>query len=120
MRTWFTIIAVILGASLPPAASGQPPPGGGLTVREAQASKLTGVLFVRGYVFVDRSGRIRLCARPAGSPPSCRGASLALTNVLVAQLEPLQRSASARWSRRAVSLYGRHRGNRLVFAPNVR
>ena len=48
---------------------------------EAEASKLSGVLLVRGFVAVDRKGRVRLCDRLGGSPPVCQGATLVVTSM---------------------------------------
>ena len=120
MRIWLAIGVLTLIGVVAPAAWTQPGPGGGLTVREAKASRLTGVLLVRGYVLVDHGGRVRLCERLVGTPPACGGAMLFVTGAAGSQLGRLQRAAGIAWSSRPRAVFGRLRHGRLVFAPNVR
>jgi hypothetical protein len=120
MRIWL-VIGVFIGIGVTAqAVSAQPAPGGGLTVREARASTLTGVLLVRGFVFVDRRGHVKLCERLVGKPPTCGGAALAIVRVSRPQLGALRGAVGVSWSARPRALFGRLRDGRLVFAPNVR
>lgn len=98
MRLSPTIAVFFMVAVVVSAASSQPAPGKGLSVPEARASRLPGVLLVRGYIVVNRGGRIRLCERAVRKRPSCRGTSLILTRVSVSQLGPLQHSMGVSWS----------------------
>jgi hypothetical protein len=121
MRVWLAIgVVVMVGVLSVPAAWTQPGPGGGLTVKQARASKLTGVLLVRGFVLVDRRGSIRLCERLIGAPPLCGGAALPVTGASASQLGTLKRAAGLAWSPRPQAVFGRLRRGRLVFTPNVR
>lgn len=110
-------MALLLAAV--PAGYAQSGPGGGLTIPQARASRLTGVVLVRGYFLMDRTGRARLCERLVGAPPSCVGATLALEGTSKARLGKLNRSAGAAWSTRPVALFGFLRHRRLLVAPNV-
>ena len=112
-------VVMVMGLMLVPGVSGQSGPGGGLTVKQARASKLTGVLRVRGFVLVDRGGRVRLCERLVGTPPACRGAVLLVTGAVAAQLGQLERAQGVAWSRRPQAVFGRMRDGRLIFAPHV-
>ena len=117
---WMTLTVVVGTIGLFPVGSAaQPGPGGGLSVREAKASKLSGVLLVRGFVTIDRRGRVRLCDRLGGSPPVCQGATLVVTGVTVSRLGSLRRASGVAWSSKPQALHGRLRNGRLVFAPNV-
>lgn len=119
MRGRSAICAMAFMLAAVPAGWTQSGPGGGLTIRQARASRLTGVLLVRGFVLVDRTGRARLCEHLVGAPPSCRGAALALEGAAKTRLGPLRDSAGVAWSPRPVGVFGRLRNGRLVFAPNV-
>lgn len=120
MRIWLAIGALTLMGVVAPAVWTQPGPGGGFTVREAKAPRLTGVLLVRGFVLVDRRGRVRLCEHLVGAPPACGGATLFVTGAAASQLERLQRAAGIAWTTRPRAIFGRLRHGRLVVAPNVR
>jgi hypothetical protein len=112
-------VVMVMGLMLVPGVSGKSGPGGGLTVKQARASKLTGVLLVRGFVLVDRGGRVRLCARLVGTPPACGGASLLVSGAAAAQLGRLKRAQGVAWSRRPQGVFGRMRHGRLIFASHV-
>ena len=116
----FVVMVVVAAGFLPGASAAQPGPGGGLSVREARGSRLSGVLLVRGFVLVDRKGRVALCDRLGGSPPACRGARLPVTGVPTSQLGPLRRATGVAWSSEPHAVSGHLRNGRLVFAPNVR
>ena len=120
MRIWLSIgVLVLAGMISVPGASSQSGPGGGLTVKQARASRLTGVLLVRGFVTVDRRGRVRLCECIAGVPAACGGAELLVKGAPAAQFGPLQRAEGLAWSARPRSVFGRLRHGNLVFAPHV-
>ena len=119
MRGRSAMCAMALMLVAVPAGYAQPGPGGGLTIRQARASRLTGVVLVRGSFLMDRTGRARLCERLVGAPPSCGGATLALEGASTARLGKLSRSAGVTWSTRPVAVLGRLRHGRLLVAPNV-
>ena len=120
MRSWLANGGVmLLGMAVVPGVGSQPGPGGGLTVKQARASKLTGVLLVRAFVVVDRGGRVRLCDRIVGVPPACNGAVLAVTGASASQFGPLRRARGVAWSPRSQRVFGRMRHGRLIFAPRV-
>lgn len=112
-------VVILIGMVIVPGAWSQPGPGGGLTVKQARASKLTGVLLVRGFVLVDRRGRVRLCERLVGVPPACGGAALVVAGASASLFSPLRRARGIAWSPRPQRVFGRMRDGRLVFAPNV-
>jgi hypothetical protein len=117
-RRWaMWVIAFMLAAV--PAVQAQPGPKGGLTIREARASRLTGVVLVRGFFRMDRTGRARLCEHLVGAPPMCGGAALAVEGASKARVGKLSRSAGVAWSTRPVALLGRLRNGRLFIAPNA-
>jgi hypothetical protein len=119
MRGRSVMWAIALMLAVLPAVHAQSGPGGGLTIREARASRLTGVVLVRGFFQMDRTGHARLCEHLVGAPPTCGGVALALEGASKARLGKLSRSAGVAWSARPVALFGRLRHGRLLVAPNV-
>ena len=85
------------------------PPGAmgpGISVEEAWASTLDGVLLVNGFLVV-RDGEAKLCSVLAESfPPQCGGDSLRVAGLDLEDLDGLQNSQGVTWSDREIQLLG--------------
>lgn len=62
---------------------------------------------VRGFIFIDERGSVRLCEELLESyPPQCGGASLVVENFHHQSVPSLQESQGIFWSERPVDLSG--------------
>lgn len=92
---------------------------GGLSVSEALATEATGVLAVKGLLFVDERGA-RLCELLAESyPPLCGGAELPVTNYEEVLGLPIQSAQGISWTDQAVSFLGEIVDGTLVVDPMI-
>lgn len=94
--------------------------GSGLSVDEALASGSGEKLLVKGYLFVDRQGRVKLCSALAESDsPACAGSSLAVEGLDLGTVPGLATSGGTRWSTSEVKLVGYVRDGVLRVSANT-
>lgn len=79
---------------------------GGLTISDALAGDVTGVIAVQGFVVSDANG-IRLCDALAESyPPQCGGASLMLDSLDAIDPDELSSEGDVSWTDQPVTVFG--------------
>jgi hypothetical protein len=92
---------------------------GGLTIGQALAGDATGVIAVKGFLFIDETGA-RLCDLLAESfPPQCGGETLPISNFEEVLGTPLQSSQGISWTDIHVSFLGEIVDGVLVVDPAV-
>jgi hypothetical protein len=90
---------------------------GGLTVAEALAPDVTGVIAVQGFVVSDANGT-RICDALAESyPPQCGGASLLLSSLDTVDPDALSSEGSVKWTDDAVTILGEISDGALIPTP---
>ena len=93
--------------------------GGGLTVSDALATDATGIIAVKGFLFVDDDGA-RLCELFAESfPPQCGGSSIAVTGYDEVLSVPLTTAQGVSWTDDVVSFLGEIVDGTLIVDPTV-
>lgn len=107
----------------PPSDSSVDVPSGmvvdGLTVGEAMGGDATGVIAVRGFLFVDEAGA-RLCDLLAESfPPQCGGDAIAIVDFEEVLGAPVQSSQGVSWTDQHVTFVGEIIDGVFVVDPMV-
>lgn len=93
--------------------------GGGLTVSDALATDATGIIAVKGFLFVDDGGA-RLCESLAESfPPQCGGSSIPVTGYDEVLSVPLTTAQGVSWTDDVVSFLGEIVDGTLIVDPMV-
>ena len=92
---------------------------GGLSVSDALATDATGVIAVRGLLFIDDQGA-RLCEVLAESyPPQCGGTFLPVTNYEEVLGVPLSNAQGISWTDQLVSFMGEIVDGTFVVDPTI-
>ena len=92
---------------------------GGLSVADALATDLTGVIAVKGFLMVDDQGA-RLCELLAESlPPQCGGAAISVTGYEEVLGTPLESAQGISWTDELVSFLGEIVDGAFVVDPTV-
>lgn len=101
--------------------------GPGISVADALASELDGPLLVNGFIIVDDSAQVRLCAGLLeSSPPQCGAPSLLVEDIDLDSIGPLNSAPpvdggirTVSWTEQPVQLLGTVEGDVLTVASNV-
>lgn len=97
-----------------------PPGKGGLTIAEALTTDATGILAVRGHLFIENDAAV-FCERLIGTGEgfACDGKSIPLANVDLDSIEDVVHQGGSTYTEDEISIYGDIVDGTLEIAHNV-